>query len=198
MKNLTLLLLLLGMYACGKDRSVNKLQPLASITVTNPVTTLKASNSFTIQYKLSPANTYDTTIVWTSSDPTIAFVEDQTVYGIREGSCQITGKSKVGGIEVKMNLTVEYLYIETVEFVEDTYEFTVGQSPAYLTYRYNPDNANRQDLVFSITPESVATVDQDGNIKCIAPGVATVTLKSKNSAAKAECKVIILPVPDPS
>ncbi|MCF3108822.1 Ig-like domain-containing protein [Niabella sp. CC-SYL272] len=197
MKNLTLLLLLLGIYACQKDRSA-KPAPLSSITVTNAISTLKVSNHFTIEYQLTPANTYDSTIIWTSSDPSIAFVDGQTVYGIKEGTCQITGKSKVDGVEVKINLTVEYLYIESVQFMEDEYAFAVGQTPAYVTYSYNPDNANRKDLIFSIAPESVATIDQDGNIKCIAPGEATVTLKTKNSTAMAICKVKIHPIPNPN
>lgn len=61
-----------------------------------------------------------------------------------------------------------------------------------ITQTIEPQNASNKAVTFKSNKTSVATVDDDGNVKAIAPGSATITVTAKDgSNKKATCKITV-------
>ena len=62
---------------------------------------------------------------------------------------------------------------------------------AKLTATIKPSNASNKKLIWSSSNPSVATVDQNGNIKAVAKGTTTITVKTEDGGYTAICIVTV-------
>ena len=67
--------------------------------------------------------------------------------------------------------------IEKIEFSEESFSLEVNGTKQ-LSYTITPSNASNQNVVFTSSKESVATVSNSGLVKGIAAGEATITVKT--------------------
>lgn len=66
---------------------------------------------------------------------------------------------------------------------------TVGDPDVKLTATVAPENATDKSVNWSSNAESVATVDQEGNVTAVAPGYATITVTTVDGGMTATCDV---------
>ena len=66
---------------------------------------------------------------------------------------------------------------------------TVGDPDVKLTATVAPENATDKSVNWSSNAESVATVDQEGNVTAVAPGDATITVTTVDGGMTATCDV---------
>ena len=132
-------------------------QPL-SLELTSGVTTVFPTDSETLEYRLSPWNLEDKSVVWTSSNPEIARVEDGVITGVKSGSATITVASALDpGVSDTIDVTVmnsEYVF------------YGIGQSdegPALFTYKNDTDELGSGANVQLDSVES-AVMDVHGNL----------------------------------
>ena len=63
-----------------------------------------------------------------------------------------------------------------------------------LNVKYEPVTATHKEVTWETSDAAIVTVDQNGNIKGVAVGEATITVASKtNASIQATCKVIVEP-----
>lgn len=67
-----------------------------SITLNKDSITVKVGEIANLAFTIDPSDTKDKTVTWTSSNESIAKVNDGTISGINEGDCTITVKTKNG------------------------------------------------------------------------------------------------------
>lgn len=92
------------------------------------------------------------------------------------------------GEDVTATAVYEKVEAEDI-FLDDTsIEMEVGDRKT-LDYTLEPSNAFDGDVVFESSDEDVVTVSEDGELRAIGSGTATVTVSCGN--AKAECKVTV-------
>ena len=125
-------------------------------------------------------------IEWSSTDETIAVVEDGLITAIAPGECDVVAECRgvraichvivLGGDIQSIALSADYLTMDVDEVIT-------------LDVELSPDNLDQVPLVWTSTNNAVATVS-NGHIKAVAPGVCDIIVSYKDK--KASCQVAVL------
>lgn len=128
-------------------------------------------------------------IVFTSSDDNVAMVDESgLVTALAAGKADIT-VTGVNGLYDTCSLTVlEGTAPTGVKLESQSVNIRVGEGYT-LNASVRPKDAADKSLFFYSSDESVATVDENGYIKAIKPGVAVVTAESVSAAVSSRCMV---------
>jgi len=143
------------------------------------------------------ASTLDNTspaITWTSSDPSIAEVNNNgLVFALANGSVVITATT-ANGISDSSNINIETLSLNTYpNSVELTQTATVKVN-SFL----NIPEETATEVQWSSSDESIASVDSDGSITGIKPGETTVSVSANanNQTLTATLNVTVSALPN--
>ena len=179
----------------GKKATVRvtvKQQPEA-ITLKTTDVTLNVGKTTRLSASVSPASTNDKSVVWTSSDESIATVTNTgSVKGIAPGSCTITCASKdFPSVSATATIHVQQP-VTRIAFTEKSVSFNVNTT-LQSYYEVEPASATNQGVTFSSSNERVATVDANGLITGHMKGTCTITVKATDgSNRKGTLKVNVL------
>lgn len=167
--------------------------PLQSINIKNE-TTIHRGETETLQVAYVPENTTDDrTVIWSTSDPTVAVVDGSgTVSAVEKGQAVIT--ATVGGKEAKCTVTVD-APLKSIEPTNDTIEIVKNQK-ATVTYTLNPeDTTSDQTVTFSSLNPDVATVDAStGEVTAVKAGDAVIRLTGADGIT-ADVRVTVTEIP---
>ena len=173
--------------------------PVAVTGVKLSFTTLtqKIGTSFTLVATVEPANATNKAVTWSSSNSTVASVTNKGVVQAKAaGTADITVTTADGGHTATCSFTVtaEDVPLTGLKISPAETHIKVGQAST-LNVKYEPVTATHKEVTWETSDAAIVTVDQDGNLKGVAVGEATITVKSKtNASIQATCKVIVEPV----
>ena len=160
------------------------------IHIDNPV--LQKGETKPLQVTISPQEANDHKVIYTSSNPEVATVDDKgNIQAIRSGTTTITVKAEENSIqnqiEVEVYSKVTGIAIDQTEIymqIDDTFK---------INGTIEPDDANNKNILFSSNLPEVAQIDDHGNITAYKEGEAIITAASEeNPEMKQECKVIVV------
>lgn len=167
--------------------------------INNPVTavdldytniTLKLDEKFRLTAKVSPDDASNKTILWYSSDTSVATVnEDGMVVAVGTGSATILAKSEDSGATSMCNVTV-YQPVTSVVLSDETMTVRKG-TVFWLNAKALPENAMNKDIAWSSSDEDIATVDQNGKVTTLMPGNCTIIATSMDSGLLAKCSLTV-------
>ena len=113
---------------------------------------------------------------YTPDNSGVVTVEDGVVTGVKAGTAKVT--LTVGGdgvyAENSTTITVTVKKIDTTILAEESLELTIGSNDTVLVV-IEPISANLNATFASSNP-SIVTVDDDGNVKAVGVGNATITV----------------------
>lgn len=122
---------------------------------------------------LLPADA-DDTLVWTSTDETVATVDAQgNVTALKTGATTVTVtdiKGHTATCEVTVTNPVTAVTLDRTEVA------MIKGETLKLTATVTPADADDTAVTWTTSDEAVATVDEDGNLTAVATGTATVTV----------------------
>lgn len=207
-------------YAAAEAPDVSSVAPLSAVALTgDAVSGAKLTNvnaltglaSVSGQYTLEVAMYADTqlqsfavqgwqttpyTVSYTSSDPSIATVDDTgLVHGVAEGQAVITATAQdaAGGTaSAQCTVTVTYADPPIEQLVLGRTKATLRMGGTGSDMQVSCEPAIYTDLlepVFTSSDESVCTVDASGHITAVAPGEAVVTVTAFGHTA--QCAVTV-------
>lgn len=136
---------------------------------------------------VTPEDAKDKTVVWSTSDETVAKVEDGKVTAIGSGNAVITATTvngKTAECKVTVVIPVTNISLSNSEIL--LHMETKGRLIAFV----QPENATDRDLVWSSSNPRVLTVDQTGTLFPVSEGQATLTVQSANKVV-ASCTVTV-------
>jgi len=176
-----------------KDITVNVVEPTParSVTITNTPAHLPLGTSMILQTAITPANFTDG-IIWTSSDPSILYVnESGKVTAVGDGSAVITASTS-NGMSTSVTIAVSEAPAKPIVtgIKLDDYDMTLymGEGDGQLTATVSP--ADSPVAVSWISSNlKAATVDQTGRVTPVAPGVAVITASAGDY--RASCIVTV-------
>ncbi len=119
-------------YVLAKYVFLNK-RNVSSIKIVKDDITLKKGDTYAVRHAVAPADAVDTTLTWTSSNNTVATVNQNGVITAKSyGDAVITAKA-VGGAERKINVTVATDYCEYDAVASAYSALTVRSGPSTST-----------------------------------------------------------------
>ena len=172
-----------------------KVIEVTSVTMNKAELTLTEGDSETLTATVKPDDATDKTVTWTSSDANVASVDAYgKVTAVKEGHATITAKA--GEISASCSVTVNKKVIPVTEVVlnKTQLKLTEGDSETLIA-TVKPDDATNKIVTWITSDQKIATVDNDGIVRAIAPGTAKITAKAEGKTAS--CEVIVsAKVPD--
>ncbi len=179
--------------------SANGIKATCTVTVTNPPAssislsqtsmTLDIGESWKLTAALKPAEADASKITWSSADKSIATVDNTgKVTGIKAGTTKITAQTD-NGKKAICTVTVSPAAVEkiTVSPVEISLKPKDTQT---LKISVSPKDADTSTITWASANTNIATVDKNGKVTAVAPGITTVTVSSGNSVL-AVCQVMV-------
>ena len=134
-----------------------------------------------------PENTTDKTVVWTSSDESIAVVENGVIMAVGVGECIITANCQ--GLTDHCRVQVLPILPASVELNTHEAEMTIGETLT-LEATVMPDNTTDKTLVWSSSDETVATV-VDGVVTAVGVGSCDITVSCQGVSDV--CHIVVNP-----
>ena len=141
--------------------------------------------NYTIEEELNSSD-----IIWKSSDPSVATVENGIVTAISEGSAIIT--ASINGISSTCKVTVSSSYVSVtgITLNKSSMNILVG-STEMLTKTISPSTATNQDVTWKSSDQDIATVSSDGLITAKKVGTTIITVTT-NNGYKTTCRVTVV------
>ena len=139
---------------------------------------LSVGSSSQVIANIYPTNATNKTIKWTSSDSSIATVDENgKVYGVKGGKCTIIATTS-NNISSELEITVSdtNVSVESVTISGDTaITMNVGGTKR-LYYTISPATATNKQVKFTSNNSNVVLVDSNGIIAAVGVGNAVVTI----------------------
>lgn len=161
---------------CGYDGYVK----LTGIKFGKAKYTVKRYSMLTLEPTLSPKNASNRTLNWTSSDPSIAIVEDGILKALNNGTVTITCTATDGSEQsASCTVTVEPVPPKSIEIVSIQKKLNIGET-LQLHYLLNPDTAESTVKWDSSKPKIAAINPNTGLLTALRKGFTTITAKTSN------------------
>lgn len=164
-----------------------------SITLNKTELTLKKSETSQLSATVSPTTATNKDVVWKSSDETVATVDSQGLVTAKSsGNAIITATS--GDVSASCTVYVNPTQFESI--ILDKTEINLKRSETtQLSATVSPSTATNEDIIWSSSDTSVATVDENGFVTALNIGECAVkAFAADNPEVSASCKVSVEPI----
>ena len=162
---------------------------VTGITLNSEALELTEGDSFKLTATVIPEIATDKTIIWSSSNASIADVENGMVTAVKAGVATITAASRDGGAEASCTVTVsgKGIPVESVTLDIKSVELVIGETIT-LTATVKPDNATDSEVKWTTNNAAVATVE-NGVVTARKAGAASITATA--GGMNATCTVTV-------
>ncbi|MDD6145549.1 MAG: Ig-like domain-containing protein [Oscillospiraceae bacterium] len=174
--------------------TVNKKIEVLGISIDQPNIAIYKGKTATLTAEIEPSNATVKTVKWTTSNKNVATVSQSgVVTGVGAGTAVIKCASVDNPM---MSVTCEvkvYIRTEDVTLSRETAKIYETKSFTLKATIYPADATNKR-VTWTSSDTSVATVDANGKVTGVRPGVATITCKTVNSSRTATCQVTVVKI----
>ena len=168
-----------------------------SISLAEQEITIKTNEIAQLQAILTPENATTQEVMWSSSNLQVVRVQDGEITGMKPGTVTITAipvSNKNLSATCTVTVTSETLdpipmRSFTLNETEKTLE--IGRTYSLRVMSYEPYNASSQNVTWTSSDESIATVNQYGTVTAVASGEVTVTAHAVTGDASTDCRIIV-------
>ena len=169
--------------------------PLESINLNETDKKLLKNETLELSVIYNPEDTTDDkTVEWSSTDETVAKVEDGKVTTLASGTTYI--KAKVGDKEASCKVSV-IVPLTGIKLNKESVTLLKGQTDTLITTFAPEDTTFVGKASYKSSDESIITVNEDGKITAIKEGEATVTatVKDGENEFSATCEITVNEIP---
>lgn len=182
------LLVLFVLFSCKEEET------LRLISLNESDTTLLIGEELQLTVTTTPSSIPVPTIVWTSSNSSIAIVDSEGwVTAKSVGVAKITATTEDFAFQSICNISVLPIIATGIKLNTDYLELFIGEVDT-LTYNIMPPNATDPKINWFSLDSLIAFIDQDGIVKANALGSTTIFIKTGNSFSDS-CNILVKPIP---
>ena len=165
--------------------------PATGISLNKTTASLKATETVTLTATVTPSTTTNKSVIWTSSDETVATVKDGVVTAHKVGTANIIVTTTDGS---NLSATCKVTVVETLATgisLDKTTATLKASEIVTLTATVTPSTATNKNVTWSSSNETVATV-KDGVVTAHKVGTATIIATTADgSNLTATCQVTV-------
>ena len=162
---------------------------VSSIILDKEFMELVEGDTTTLTATVKPDDATDKAVTWSSSDATVASVDNGKIAAIKEGEATITAKAGDKTAECKVTVAKKIIAVTSIELNKTSLELVEGESETLIA-TVKPDDATDKSVTWSSSDASVASVDQNGKITTKAKGNAVIQVTANDgSGVFASCAV---------
>ena len=165
--------------------------PVTGITLDKTSYEFTEGDEFTLIATVNPENATNKNISWSSSNTSVATVDNGKVKALKAGTATITVKTEDGNKTATCEITVnaKVYPVESISLDKAWCEMTEGDEFTLIA-TVNPENATNKNITWSSSNTAVATVD-NGKVKALKAGTATITVKTEDGNKTATCEITV-------
>lgn len=189
MKKILSILLAAALILPGCKKST----PVSGVTLDKTSIELTEGGTQTLVSTIFPADADNRNVSWSSSNPSVATVEQSgKVTAVASGTANVTVTTEDGGKTATCKVTVssKIISVTGVTLDKTKADMTVGDSLT-LVATVAPENATDKTVSWSSDKTEFATVDNQGNVHAVAPGIANITVTTTDGNKTATCVVTV-------
>lgn len=162
--------------------------PAESLTIDKVQATLHVGDIVNLTAEVLPLTTTDKTIIWTTSDSSVATVDEEgAVRATGIGETTIT--ARCGSLTAGCFIKVVETPVSSITIDKTSVEMHVAET-LQLAASVLPENATNKDVVWTSFNESVASVNDKGLVTAIKEGSAIIQVKCGSVSAICQVNVI--------
>ena len=184
---LSLAFLLFSFSACKKVGT--ELVDVVSISIDKTSIQLKVGETVTLSATVNPSNASDKTVTWSSSDVSIAAVDDGIVKALKIGTATI--KAKAGDKTATCSITIVPTEVSSITLDKSSASLKVGETVTLIA-TVGPEDATDRTVIWASSDTTVITVS-NGVVTAKKLGTATITAKAGDKTAT--CSITVIPTP---
>ncbi len=173
----------------------SKVINVTSVSLDRTSAELAKGEELTLTATVNPDNATDKSVTWTTSDASVASVENGKITALKAGTATITVTTADGGKTATCDVTVKsaYVAVTSVTLDKTAVEIIAGHDLT-LTATVNPDNATDKSVTWTTSDASVASVE-NGKVTGLTTGTATITVTTTDGSMTAVCEVTVTEQP---
>lgn len=147
-----------------------------------------------LKSKVAPSNASIKTLTWTSSDETVATVDENgkiTAVGVGRTVISATAHN---GENAKCKVQVKAAPVKKITLNETSATLTVGmegEATLQLIAETDPVSAGNRSVQWKSSDSKIATVDENGLVTAKSAGKVTIRAMARNGKVKADCRVTV-------
>lgn len=170
--------------------NVSVYQPVETVTISNTEMTVRKGTVFWLYAKAGPENAVNKTILWTTSDPTVATVDETgMVTALMPGECTITATSQDTGIYATCKVTVtEPVTGITLNYTEAA---IYAGDKLVIIPTITPIDADNKAVTYLSSDPSIAEVDANGIVTGMKGGSCVILVTTVERGLVASCKITV-------
>ena len=159
---------------------------VGTITLDKTKVVVRKNKTVKLTPTVYPTTLADKRVKWQSSDKKIATVaSDGTVTGVKTGIVTITCTSVATGLSTTCEVTVGTITLDQTSVT------VVKGNTVKLTPTVYPTTLTDKSVMWKSSKTTVATVSEDGTVKGVKAGTATITCTSVATGLSTTCKVTV-------
>lgn len=140
-----------------------------------------------LQVKITPSDTTNKNVQWTSSNNSVATVDSNGVVTSKNSGSTIITATTHNGLKTEFFIEVE---TPVTNITLNSNEINLNQGGTFkLDATVNPSNASNKNIKWISANESIATVDQSGNVTADVAGTTYISAVSADGKVIATCTV---------
>ncbi len=170
--------------------------PVTSFVLNKSDVTILAGETNVLAAIVGPEDATTTKVEWSSNNKEVVKVtDDGLLIGLKQGNAIVTAvlKDENGTHSATCKVTVPISLVVGVTDVKlnKTNMTLEAGSRETLTATLTPADATNTSVVWTSSDKNVATVNTNGRVTALAPGVSTITVTSVSGGEQATCKVTV-------
>lgn len=170
--------------------NINVYQPVETVDINYTEMSVRKGTVFWLYAKAGPDNAVNKTIIWSTSNPRIATVDESgMVTAVEPGECIITATSQDTGVFATCSLTVT----EPVTGISLNYtDIAIYAGDKFaLVPTVSPIDADNKAVTYLSSDTDIATVDENGIVTGLKGGECVILVTTVERGLVASCKVTV-------
>ena len=166
--------------------------PVTNVILSSSSVELVEGDSFILEATISPSNATNTTVIWSTSNASVATVDRGKIQAHNPGNAVITVTSDDGGRTATCNVTViaRVIPVTSISLNSSSLALRVGDQEA-LKATVLPEDATNKNVSWFSSNEGVATVSSTGTVFALAAGTSVICVKTEDGGFEAQCQVVV-------